>query len=438
MHPLSFLILLEPGLNLIYRVLGAGIDVNGTGRDLATETPLRAAAQTRDLTLVKELIFRGASINDTQCGSMYTPLQLACGTVTSRHSCSFPCTCFRDKNHHFACKQVRLPCGGPVHFDMAEYLLANGADPNATGASRGETPLQLALLSQSPDVRLIDLLLKSGADVNALTWSSVGITPRRSFILKVALREAHHLGTHKQRIVEMLIDRGAEVNARWISHEERLGASPIEATCESHSPDCIHFVKLLLDRGAELNPPPEYTGSTALDIACKKRDIDLIKLLLDRGMDPNPKTSADHGPLAVAAAKGDLVIAIMLLAAGAKVTVGSVERSEYSCPLVAAAKLGRLDMVALLLDLETREEAVEQAISSAQEEGYLAIASYIQPRLDKSISPPQMQAAEIRQPQSKYQDLGKSSTAAFEDLDASLTSGAWSEHGYEGIGLMSL
>lgn len=375
MHPLSFFILLVPDLEFIYQVLETGIDVNGTGQNVKTDTPLGAAAQIDNLTLVKELICRGALVNDTECGSKYTPLQLACGALDCRN----------DSFDEGLC---------PARFDVASYLLEKGADPNATGSKRGETPLRLALMSPNPNIQLIELLLESRADVNELTWG------HRS-ILQVALSETSHLGMHKQHVVEMLIDNGAEVNARWTGDPERLSASAIEETCRLDNPDCINLVELLLDRGAELNPPIDYIGSTVLDIACICRNIDLIKLLLDRGMDPNPKMSYRCGPLAVAAAKGDLVIAILLLAAGAKVSVGSgfcVECCFWECcplPLVAAAMNGRLDMVALLLDLETREDVFERAISSARENGYLAIASYIQHHIDRNNSPPQMQAEEL-------------------------------------------
>ena len=106
-------------------------------------------------------------------------------------------------------------------------------------------------------------------------------------------------------------------------------------------------------------------------------------LFRSRGMNPNPRNSNSYGPLAMAAGSGDLAMAVLLLAAGARVPVG---KRSSSRPLVCAARMGRLDMVALLVGFETRKEAVEQAIFSARQNGYLAIASFIQPYIDRSSS----------------------------------------------------
>ena len=384
-HPLSFFIQLEPGLDFIYQVLETGIDVNGTGRDVRLDTPLRAAAKLGDIALVKVLISRGALTRDMECRSPYTSLQMACGLV---------------------------------HFDMAKALLESGADPNQTGSYDSATPLQMALVSSTPDIHFIHLLLDYGADVNALAWG------RRSFdhdyhealylytdpdakwsILHIALTVANHLGVHKRRVIGMLIDRGARINARSMARGLDSGPGPgqsaLEAVCQRGGLDCIDFVTLLLDRGATLDPPMNYQGSSALEIACSTRNIDLVKLLLDRGMSPNPRfglrlfgggqLELARGPLAIAAANGDIAVVLLLLAAGARVSVGSEHVGYYgcsSCPLAAAAYKGRLDTVALLLDLETREEAFDWAISAARRKGHLAIASYIQKHVDGKYSPP--------------------------------------------------
>ncbi|KAL9078300.1 MAG: hypothetical protein Q9157_002788 [Trypethelium eluteriae] len=352
-HPLSFFILLEPGREFIHRVLETGIDVNGTGRDIETETPLRAAVGIGNLKLVQELMHRGALITDTECRSACTPLQLACGYRK-----------FRSRSDY------------QVHFSLAQYLLENGADPNSTGKHGLATPLQLALESSNPNIQFIELLLDHGADVNALRW---GGSKREGFILDVALIGAKHLGVHKQRLVEMMIDRGASINARFIESCNDLSKSALEATCERNGPDCIDLVKLLLDRGAEPNPPDGYDGRNCLEIACSNRKIDLIKLLLDRGMAPNRRSPHSDGPLAMAASQGDLPIAILLLAAGADVSIGN-------SPLLAAARSGKLDMVALLLKFETREEVLEDAICAARDYGHFSIASNIQRYLDRGTT----------------------------------------------------
>ncbi|KAI9655134.1 MAG: hypothetical protein M1821_005617 [Bathelium mastoideum] len=416
-HPLSFFILIKPGLDFISQALESGIDLNGTGRHIDTETPLLAAASTGNQELVLELISRGALPNGNECNEL---LQLACRNQA-------------DDSCH------------PFHLDLARYALKNGSNPNNIGGFwsqvpaktnyfiqsrlervyssrspldvsymmegphenvRSRSPLEVALSSQHVDARLIELLLDHGADVN--------ISMQGQRILKKALVEADGMGVDKQRIVEMLIDRGARINERWAKQGTGGSETVLEAVCEYNGPDridliklllnrgaklsqralevacryngpgCINSVKLLLDWGAELDPPMDYDETECLNIACEAENIDLMKLLLDRGMDPNPRDSRWRGPLANAARSGDLAMAVLLLAAGAKVVTEDGYYSEG--PLVAAATGGRLDMVALLIDSETRPKVFEDAISAARQGGYLSITSFIQRHVDASSS----------------------------------------------------
>ena len=167
------------------------------------------------------------------------------------------------------------------------------------------------------------------------------------------------------------------------------GESSFEETCRHNGSDCVDLAKLLLDRGAELEPPPNYSGDSALNFACRNGNIDLVRLPLNRGIDPNRARWRHSGPLAEAAKNGDLVIALLLLEAGAKVSVGDSEPTYFSSsrPLVAAAWNGRLDMVALLLKHEEREDVVHEAKFAAREMGFYGIESVIEQHLDRDISP---------------------------------------------------
>ena len=374
-HPLSFFISLKPSPEFISRVIDTGIDVNGTGQDTKSDSPLQAAARTKNLGIVQELISRGALVNETDYG----------------------------------CEDaLQIACTDPVCFDLVRYLLENGADPKSIGRCTGLTALQLTLMSIRPDIRLIELLLAHGADVNALTrnWTISGpqvedeslledesLYLKETFILQAALFKARNLGEHKRRVVEMLINNGARINARGKNRNHDTAESALEAVCKRNAPDCVDMAKLLLDRGAELDPPIEYRGQTCLEYACSAGNVNLIKLLLDQGMSPNPRNSFSEGPLAIAAKKGDLASAILLLAARANVSVGESSGSLIfgfiPRPLVAAARMGRFDMVALLLNFETRREAFGEAIRTARRRGSLSIANLIQRYVDKenAVSP---------------------------------------------------
>lgn len=86
------------------------------------------------------------------------------------------------------------------HTQVAELLLAHGADPNTPSRNaQGVNALHAALAGPTPD--LACPLLEAGADVNARQQS--GVTP---------LHEAAHIG--RADLVRLLLEHGADVDAR--------------------------------------------------------------------------------------------------------------------------------------------------------------------------------------------------------------------------------
>jgi ankyrin repeat protein len=103
------------------------------------------------------------------------------------------------------------------HKDIAELLLAKGADVNAKGR-KGYTPLHEAAMSLFQSTNLVELLLAKGADVNAR--NDDGQTP-----LHLAAIWGH------KDAVELLLAKGADVNART-----NKGQTPLQnATLMSHN-----------------------------------------------------------------------------------------------------------------------------------------------------------------------------------------------------------
>lgn len=128
--------------DLILRVLDAGADLNGRGRNrcLGTQkwTPLEAAITAGREELARELIQRGADV--------HTP-----ATDTYTHTA------------------LQAACSGNCSFQFIEYLVKeHKADVNEPPAhDGGETALQLAAMDGSLSVA--EMLLAHGADVNALS-----------------------------------------------------------------------------------------------------------------------------------------------------------------------------------------------------------------------------------------------------------------------------
>jgi len=144
-HSLSFFISRKPRRELMNRVLELGIDVDGTGVLLDSETPLMGAVRANDFDLVQALVFRGAQLRQPEYHHAFTALQLACGARSFERNSRF--------GHH-----VRL---GAADSRIAEYLLEHGADPNGRGYYCCISPLQL--VGSAP---IAQLLLAHGASAN--------------------------------------------------------------------------------------------------------------------------------------------------------------------------------------------------------------------------------------------------------------------------------
>lgn len=112
-------------------------------------------------------------------------------------------------------------------WDIVQFLLLHGADPNDTGAKAGST-LQLATAKNKKD------------------------------------------------LMQLLIDRGADVNAQG----GQYGAALIAAAYESHPT----AAKILLDAGANINVQSRKLG-TALNAAVLNGYLNVVKLLLERDAD---------------------------------------------------------------------------------------------------------------------------------------------------------
>jgi ankyrin repeat protein len=146
------------------------------------------------------------------------------------------------------------------HKDVAELLLAHGADVNARLRVKGqEVPLHLAVAGGHKDV--VGLLLAHGADVNAK--NNKGGTP---------LHLAAYLG-HKD-IVGLLLAHEADVNART-----NIGDTPLHSAASGQGED---VVELLLVNKAEVNAK-DNKDETPLVLAAHENHEDFVELLRRHG-----------------------------------------------------------------------------------------------------------------------------------------------------------
>ncbi|KAI1849668.1 hypothetical protein JX266_004617 [Neoarthrinium moseri] len=279
-------------------------------------TPLQIAIVSGDVRVVEDLIRLGADVNDRGC---FTALQVACGDG--------------------AYIKPRLRYDARNVFVTCQYLLSNGADPNACGHSACETPLDMALSTSRVSIKLIELLLRYGAKVDKTKH-------QRCLSLDCALANTV-IGDKKRYLVEMLLQHGA-----LIGRDRR-----------------------------------QSTDDTFY-LACKYGDLEIIKLLLDQGIDVNPTNQhyidprkhddfrftqrevLAESPLAALAGKGDIPGVLALLNVGATLT--GLDNS-----LLTAVNKGRLDTVVLLMEHETREAYFELALKDARDREHYAISTVL-------------------------------------------------------------
>ena len=157
----------------------------------ATTTPLMTAAEQGDVNTVKDLLDKGADVNET--GDF----------------------------HSTALRQA----AEKGNIGVIKLLLDRGANVNAQDAG-GETALLVAALKGHSDA--VKLLIERGADINVKNYN--GWT---------ALAFAS-----KADIAKMLLDKGADVNASNDS-----GATPLSSAAMADRKD---VVKLFIEKGADL------------------------------------------------------------------------------------------------------------------------------------------------------------------------------------------
>lgn len=246
---------------------------------------------------------------------------------------------------------------------LVQTLLDAGADINALSTGRiGVSALHIALAR--PDVDMVKMLLHAGADVNVAERVHCNRT-----VLQVAAE------TGDVALVKFLLREGADVNAAAANSQRNnnlsAGSTALQFAAGYDERPSLHFAKLLLDAGANINAPPYWApeeiwfedceeeeegyGITALQGAAGYGNIELIQILLDAGADVNAPPAA--GPwggmtaLQIAASRGMIESVRLLLSAGANVNAPATSnRLTGRTALQAAAEVGNLAIAQLLLE----------------------------------------------------------------------------------------
>ena len=200
-----------------------------------------------------------------------------------------------------------------VNVDQDDAAVAAGIGRRGGGAADGGQITPLVYAARANALESVKVLLAAGADVNQTT--GYGWSP-----LLAATQNRYY------KLAAYLIEQGANVNLANTG-----GWSPLYLATDNRNiengdypvrkPDMDHleFIKLLLDKGADVNHRIkdssetrtvftnqwlDENGATAFLRASQSGDLELMKLLLAHGADPKINTILGVTPLHVAAGVG--------------------------------------------------------------------------------------------------------------------------------------
>jgi ankyrin repeat protein len=229
------------------------------------------------------------------------------------------------------------------------FLIDNGMSTNIIAHGYLDRSI-LDIAATDGDITSVKMLLDRGADVNQL--DNRNLTP---------LMSAAALG--RPEIVEFLLNRGASINHtsscvgeawRDPTNTTRDAASALHVACMNGS---LPTVRLLLDRGSNINAVSENKHATPLIAAMDCMHLEVVKELLARGANPNLPEDGRVNPLRQMTHEGQVEMVKLLLAKGARYDLqsalpmnsGGLSRTTGAA-LHTAAREGRLAVAQVLVE----------------------------------------------------------------------------------------
>ncbi|KAL8844430.1 MAG: hypothetical protein Q9176_001340 [Flavoplaca citrina] len=240
--------------------------------------------------------------------------------------------------------------------DIVQLLVDHQSDVNITTSLRGgvgerkfngqRTPLHWACAGGHESC--VRLLIKHGADVNAKNYTDR--TP-----LQEALMRSH------LSIAEFLLERGASVD----SHDSE-GWTPLHQMAHSGK-EPLKIVNLLLDKGSDIEAKTFTKNSTnfvfdnqatPLFLAAIQGHKGTIKALMDRGANARCRNMIGEMPIHVACWRGHASVVKMMLEMG--IDIEEKDLTYEETPLLKAASTGQIHVLRLLLERGANMDAVTQ------------------------------------------------------------------------------
>lgn len=230
------------------------------------------------------------------------------------------------------------------HHECMRLLLSYGAAFNATrtyGAA-----LQFAIGKY--DIEAMEILLKSGAQVNAKSTGPI----QKSYLL-IAVEQVNSSDIAIQKaglgVIRMLFKYGADANGHPLDP-----STPLQTAISNLDNEVI---SLVLANGADVNTF-RAKGMSPLQIATSKEDLQVVKLLLGAGARPESPFLNGNPPLETACLLGNCALVYLLVSFNTNPDGSSLRGST---PLQHASKKGYLDIVDVLLSVGATVDATKKS-----------------------------------------------------------------------------
>ncbi|TMW62000.1 hypothetical protein Poli38472_009493 [Pythium oligandrum] len=171
--------------------------------------------------------------------------------------------------------------------DIIELLLANGADVHVAPVFRGPP---LALAAKVGSLSITKLLLRAGADPNRFN-PKTGLSPLKGAVISRSIP-----------IMQLLLDHGANVNAKDRNDDDDFAEPPLEAAVRRN---LLAEAEFLLETGRASIEIVGKASNQLIHRAARKGSVEMMALLLAHGADVNGRNKL-RSPIYHAALSGHL------------------------------------------------------------------------------------------------------------------------------------
>lgn len=300
-------------------------------RDQSQMTPLHYAALYGHREIAETLLERGADI-DSRCDWYEcTPLSLATWTG----HCSVA-QLLLDKG---ADVQAGAPVAWALDNGPVLYLRCMVIAGEHIQVSREESAKMLQKLSPGDEHQKVLTLLLNGP----FEFSGDSIHEAVFNFFADRLPILWGIWSRQDKMLKMLVEKGIP------DLLDRDDESDTSALGEAAKNGFDILVRLLIERGADIERRTTLIGKTPLHLAAENGHDRVVKVLLERGAGIEAQdTMFGQTPLMWAAEKGHLAVVELLLNEGAQIEVKDGENGQTS--LLLAAKNGHAEVVKHLLE----------------------------------------------------------------------------------------